>query len=99
MYENGEKNGNKEMSLLEDLFYGGIRPCDSFQPDTPDIRRLTDEVNRLYEAIRGLLPKDNQHLIHDMMNSQMFLTTDNVACAFAEGFRLGVKMSAEVWGK
>ena len=99
MYENEEKNGNKEMSLLEDLFYGGIRPCDSFQPDTPDIRRLTDEVNRLYEAIRGLLPKDDQHLIDDMMNSQMFLTTDNVACAFSEGFRLGVKMSAEVWGK
>ena len=89
MYENEEKNGNKEMSLLEDLFYGGIRPCDSFQPDTPDIRRLTDEVNRLYEAIRGLLPKDDQHLIDDMMNSQMFLTTDNVACAFAEGFRWG----------
>ena len=48
MCENEEKNGNKEMSLLEDLFYGGIRPCDSFQPNTPDIRRLTDEVNRLY---------------------------------------------------
>ena len=43
IYENEEKSGNKEMSLLEDLFYGGIRPCDSFQPDTPDIRRLTDE--------------------------------------------------------
>ena len=65
----------------------------------PDIRRLTEEVNRLYEDILNALPKDNQHLIHDMMNSQMFLTTDNVACAFAEGFRLGVKMSAEVWGK
>ena len=63
------------------------------------IRRLTDEVNQLYEDILNALPKDNQHLIHDMMNSQMFLTTDNVACAFAEGFRLGVKMSAEVWGK
>ena len=68
MYENEEKNGNKEMSLLEDLFYGGIRPCDSFQPNTPDIRRLTDKVNQLYEAIRGLLPKDDQHLIDDMMN-------------------------------
>ena len=99
MYENEEKSGNKEMSLLEDLFYGGIRPCDSFQPNTPDIRRLTDKVNQLYEDILNALPKDNQHLIHDMMNSQMFLTTDNVACAFAEGFRLGVKMSAEVWGK
>ena len=43
MYENEEKSGNKEMSLLEDLFYGGIRPCDSFQPIPPDIRRLTDE--------------------------------------------------------
>lgn len=33
------------------------------------------------------------------MGNQMFLTTDNVACAYAEGFRLGVKIAAEVWGK
>ena len=96
MYENEEKNGNKEMSLLEDLFYGGIRPCDSFQPNTPDIRRLTDKVNQLYEAIRGLLPKDDQHLIHDMMNSQMFLTTDNVACAFAEDPAAYMRLLAEL---
>ena len=52
--ERNEKKGN---SLLEDLFYGGIRPSDSFQPDTPDIRRLNQEADRLYSAIKALLPR------------------------------------------
>ena len=82
------------MTVLEDLFYGNIQPCDNKQ--SAEVRRKISAMNATEEKLMEDIP-DNaiRAEVLEAFNKQTELIALCERDAFMDGFRLGVRMMIE----
>lgn len=82
------------MTVLEDLFYGNIQPCNNKQ--SAEVRRklsaMTAAEEKLMEAISDGARRAE---VLEMFNKQTELITLCERDAFIDGFRLGARLMIE----
>lgn len=82
------------MTVLEDLFYGNIQPCDIKQ--SIEVRRKLSTMNAAEEKLMEYIP-DNaiRAEVLEAFNKQTELIALCERDAFIDGFRLGAKLIIE----
>ena len=83
------------MSILEELYYGNIRPTD--EPQSDDVKKALSEVVKIEEALgENLANMGKKEKIAELSERYSKLITLTERDGFLQGFRLGAKLMAEL---
>lgn len=83
------------MSILEELYYGNIRPTD--EPQSVEVRKALSEVTEIEEALGEIFTdKGQKEKISELSERYSKLITLTERDGFLQGFRLGAKLMAEL---
>ena len=84
------------MTILEDFYFGNINPSEYKQ--SKDTKKKLSEMTRLLSELRSTLTTEQQkEKLEQMENCQLSLIALFEKDAFIEGFKLGVKMTIEIY--
>ena len=83
------------MTVLEDLFYGNIQPCDNKQ--SAEARQKLSAMTAAEEKLMETISDDAQRAeVLEMFNKQTELIALCERDAFIDGFRLGARLMIEI---
>lgn len=81
-------------SILHDLFYGAIRPTETYYPKNKEDQKITKEfIEKQRLFLESLEDKQKKQFL-ELMD---YHVPDDRADIFADGFCLGIKIMAEVY--
>jgi len=83
------------MTALEDFYFGNINPSEYKQ--SKDTGKKLSEMTDLIEELSTLFENDRQKKIDQLADKQTELIALSERDAYLEGFKLGVKMAAEIY--
>ena len=84
------------MTTLEDFYFGNVNPSEYKQ--SKDTKKKLSEMTRLLEELRSTLTNEQQkEKLEQMENCQLSLIALSKKDAYIEGFKLGVKMTTEIY--
>ena len=84
------------MTTLENFYFGNISPSEYKQ--SKDTRKTLSEMTRLIDELKYILTDDQQkEKLEQIDNCQLSLIALSERDAYLEGFKLGVKMTAEIF--
>lgn len=84
------------MTTLEDFYFGNINPSEYKQ--SRDTKKKLSEMTRLLDELRSMLTsKQQKEKLEQIENCQLSLIALSEKDAYIEGFRLGVKMTTEIY--
>ena len=84
----------EHMSVIEELYYGNIRPTD--EPQSVETRKALSEITELEEALGESLTDKWQKKIAELSERYNKLITLTERDGFLQGFRLGAKLMVEL---
>lgn len=83
------------MTILENFYFGNINPSEYKQ--SKDTKKKLSEITNLLDELRTILTTEQQkEKLERIENCQLSLIALSEKDAFVEGFKLGVKMTAEI---
>ena len=84
------------MTILENFYFGNINPSE--YKLSKDARKKLSEMTNLFDELKGLLTSDKQiEELGQIENCQLSLIALSERDAYIEGFKLGVKMTTEIY--
>ena len=84
------------MTTLENFYFGNINPSE-YRQSKGSKKRLS-EMTRLLDELRSMLTTEQQkEKLEQIENCQLSLIALSERDAYIEGFRLGTKMSTEIY--
>lgn len=84
------------MTALEDFYFGNVNPSEYNQ--SKDAKKKLSEMTELLDKLRAMLTTDQQKdKLEQIENSQLSLIALAEKDAYIEGFKLGVKMTTEIY--
>ena len=84
------------MTTLENFYFGNINPSEYKQ--SKDAKKKLSEMTKLLDELRAMLTTDQQKdKLEQIENCQLSLSALSEKDAFIEGFKLGVKMTTEIY--
>ena len=84
------------MTTLEDFYFGNINPNEYKQ--SKDTKKKLSEMTKLIDELRSMLTTEQQkEELERIENCQLSLIALSEKDAFIEGFKLGVKLTAEIY--
>ena len=84
------------MTTLENFYFGNISPSEYKQ--SMDTKKKLSEMTDLLEELKSLLTTERQkEKLEQMDNCQLSLIALTERDAFIEGFKLGAKMTTEIY--
>ena len=84
------------MTTLENFYFGNIDPSEYKQ--SRDTKKKLSKMTKLLDELRSILTTEQQkEKLEQIENCQLSLIALSEKDAFIEGFKLGVKMTTEVY--
>ena len=84
------------MTTIENFYFGNISPSEYKQ--SKDTRQTLTKMTRLIDELKYILTDDQQKEKLDQIdNCQLSLIALSERDAYIEGFKLGVKMTTEIF--
>ena len=84
------------MTTLENFYFGNINPSEYRQ--SKDTRKKLSEMTDLLDELKSLLTTEQQKdKMKQIDNCQLSLIALSERDAYVEGFKLGVKMTTEIY--
>ena len=84
------------MTTLESFYFGNINPSEYKQ--SKDTRKKLSETTALIDELKSLLTTEQQKEKLDQVDTcQLSLIALSECDAYIEGFKLGVKMTTEIY--
>ena len=84
------------MTTLEDFYFGNVNPSEYNQ--SKGTKKKLAEMTKLLDELRSMLTTEQQkEQLEQMENCQLSLIALSEKDAYIEGFKLGVKMTTEIY--
>ena len=84
------------MKILEDLYYGNIRPSEQYVKRNSEYDQMRIEWLRLYEIFTEKYYEDEMKSFNDLIDLQERMSEIATAENYLQGFRHGAKMILDV---
>ena len=91
-----EKGQVKQMSTIQDLYYGRISPYEMNISTAPEYQKLKALANRNEDLLRESLSDEQKKLLDKLTESITDISSISERDMFINGFRLGVKLMIDV---
>ncbi len=82
-------------TILEDLYYGSITPCEQQMIPGSELKRTVDRVAKYEKQLMEQLEETEQETLTKLIRSQHEINSITATENFILGFRLGVRLMAE----
>ena len=84
------------MTTLENFYFGNVNPSEYKQ--SKGTKKKLSEMTKLIDELRSMLTTEQQkEELERIENCQLSLIALSEKDAFIEGFKLGVKLTAEIY--
>jgi hypothetical protein len=84
------------MTILENFYFGNINPSEYRQ--SRDTKKKLSKMTRLLEELRSTLTTEQQkEKLEQIENCQLSLIALSEKDAYIEGFKIGVRMTTEIY--
>ena len=84
------------MTTLENFYFGNINPSE--YKLSGDTKKKQSEMTKLLDELRSMLTTEQQkEKLEQIENCQLSLTALSEKDAYIEGFKLGVRMTTEIY--
>lgn len=84
------------MTTLENFYFGNINPSEYRQ--SKETKKKLSEMTRLLDELKSLLTTEQQKQVIEQIDScQLSLIALSERDAYLEGFKLGMKMTTEIY--
>jgi hypothetical protein len=83
-------------SILDELFYGHIRPFERIVPQDPQYRPLNQKISGIKQALQAKLPAEDYQALEEMLELYCDSGVLESAASFGYGFKLGALIMLEV---
>ena len=84
------------MTTLENFYFGNINPSEYKQ--SRDTKKKLSEMTRLLDGLLSMLTTEHQKdKLEQIENCQLSLIALSEKDAYIEGFKLGVRMTTEIY--
>lgn len=83
-----------EQDILKELYFGEIVPWENRNDKTPEMVRLSDQVDTDIKALESLLDDTRKKILERLLDNTAELEQKLVFEDFKDGFRLGVQLTA-----
>ena len=84
--------------LLEELYYGHIRPFERIVPQDPGYRPLNQKISDIKETLQEKLSAEDYQALAELLGLYCDSGVLEAAASFGYGFKLGALMMLEVLG-
>ncbi len=82
---------------LNALWYGKLRPSESFLLRNPEHQKLVDAWSKLRKELEGRITgEETRRVLHEMETAEMNLSEASEIAAFRAGYALGAAMTEDV---
>ena len=86
------------MTTLEDFYFGNINPSEYKQ--SKGTKKKLSEMTKLLDELRTILTTEQQkEKIEQIENSQLSVIALSEKNAYIESYKLGVRMTTEIYAK
>jgi hypothetical protein len=82
--------------ILEELFYGHIRPFERIVPQDPQYRPLNQKISGIKQTLQEKLPAADYQTLEEMLDLYCDSGVLESAASFEYGFKLGALIMLEV---
>ncbi|WP_440109567.1 DUF6809 family protein [Paenibacillus sp. QZ-Y1] len=86
-------------SIIEEIYYGNLRPEESIVPQDAEYRELNKKVTVYIETLQSKLSKNDFEDLEQMMDLIDQVHSLYSAACFVQGFKTGAMIMAEVFTK
>ena len=91
-----EKGQVKQMSTIQDLYYGRISPYEMSISATPEYQKLKALADNNEDMLRKTLSDEQKELLEKLTECITDISSISERDMFIAGFRLGVKLMSDV---
>ena len=91
-----EKGQVKQMSTIQDLYYGRISPYEMSISTTPEYQKLKALAGKNEDLLRETLSDEQSALLDKLIESFTDISSISERDMFIAGFRLGMKLMIDV---
>ncbi len=84
------------MTILEQLFDGGINPMERFVKRNPRVDNLVELIERNEETLKSTLTEKQKETLEKLLDAESELSSLTERNAFRTGFILAVRIMVEV---
>ena len=91
-----EKGQVKQMSTIQDLYYGRISPYEMSISTTPEYQKLKALANKNEDLLREALSDEQKELLEKLIECITDISSISERDMFINGFRLGMKLMIDV---
>lgn len=82
---------------LNALWYGKLRPSESFLLRDPEHQKLVDAWSRLRKELESrITDEETRRVLHEMETAEMNLSEASEIAAFRAGYALGAAMAEDI---
>jgi hypothetical protein len=85
-------------SILEELFYGQIRPFERIVPQDPGYRPLNQKISGIKQMLQEKLPAEDYQALEGLLDLDCDSSVMEACASFEYGFKLGALIMLEVLG-
>ena len=91
-----EKGQVKQMSTIQDLYYGRISPYEMSISTTPEYQKLKALAGKNEDLLRETLSDEQKELLEKLIECITDISSISERDMFITGFRLGMKLMIDV---
>jgi hypothetical protein len=84
--------------ILEQLYYGHLRPFERIIPQDPEYRPLNRKISDIKQTLQTKLPPEDYQALETLLELHCDSGVLESAASFGYGFKLGALMMMEVLG-
>ena len=91
-----EKGQVKQMSTIQDLYYGRISPYEMSISTAPEYQKLKALADKNEDLLKETLSNEQKELLVKLIESVTDISSISERDMFINGFRLGMKLMIDV---
>lgn len=84
--------------ILEDLYYGSLRPNERMKPNDLESRRINQRIIDSLQVLKERLPEEDFNQVEELLELQSESCSLHSAFSFVQGYKIGALMMVEVFG-
>lgn len=90
--------GGLMIIILEDLYYGSLRPNERMKPNDPELRRINQRIIDSLQMLKERLPEEDFDQVEELLELHSESCSLHSALSFTQGYKIGALMMIEVFG-
>ena len=84
-------------SIINELYYGNIRPVEQMGRLTPEAKTILKRINENVEQLEKSLNEQEKTILHSIQDDRLELTAIVGEKRFREAFTLGARLASEMF--